>query len=101
MSKIVRVLRNKNKLERREKARRSEDLARLKSETAFTARLNDEMKVIDAILRDPEVDKVVIEIPDKQLTLFSRAIYREEMTQYSIIQVGDNTFEVGRRIINF
>ena len=101
MSKIVRVLRNKNKLERREKERRAEDLARIKSETAFTARLNDEMKVIDVILRDPEVDKVVIEIPDKQLTLFSRAIYREEMTQYSIIQVGDNTFEVGRRIINF
>lgn len=97
---IAKVLRNKNKAEKLEKLRRSEDLARLRAETAFMARLSEEMKLVDTILRDPEVNRVTIEIPEKQLTLFTRAIYREEMTPYSIIQVGDTTFEVGRRIIN-
>ena len=101
MSMISSVLKNKNKVERLEKQRRENDLTRLKLETAYTAKLNDEFRVLDMILSDPEVDKVVIEIPEEVLTMFTRAIYREEMTQYNIIQIGERTFEIGRKIINF
>ena len=101
MSRISSVLKNKNKVERLEKQRRENELTRLKLETAYTAKLNEELRVLDTILTDTEVDKVIIEIPKDLLTMFTRAIYREEMTQYNIIQTGEYTFEIGRKIINF
>lgn len=95
------TLRNKNKVEKLEKQRRDSELTRLKTETAYVAKLNDELRIINAVFSNDDVERVVIEIPKEATTMFTRSIYREEMTQYNIIQVGENRFEIGRKIINF
>lgn len=101
MSRIIETLKNKNKVERMEKQRRDNELNRLKIETAYTAKLNDELKILNAIFSNADVDRVVIEIPKEVITMFTRSIYREEMTQYNIVQVEENRFEIGRKIVNF
>ena len=82
MSKLWRVLKDKNKVERRDKQRKREEL-------------------VDLILSDDSVDKVVIEVPKNNTTKFMRAIYGEEMTQYNIIQIDESHFSIGLRLVNF
>lgn len=101
MSKIMTVIRNKNKIERVEKQRRREELNNLRSEAIYRARLHEDLKLIDAILSDEEVDKVIVEIPQQYMAKFLRAIYGEDMAEYSIEQLDSQTFAIGRRIINF
>lgn len=95
------VLRNRNRAEKLEKRKREEELDRIKNETKYMAKLNEEMKLIDLVLSDSSVDKIRISIPEKYITMFTRSIYREEMSQYSIIQVDEMSFDIGRRLVNF
>lgn len=95
------VIRNKNKREKEARARKRQDLAAIQAETAFKAKLHDDMKYIDVMLQDEEVDKVCIVIPKKYLSNFLKSIYSEEMAQYSINQLDTDKFEIGRKIITF
>lgn len=101
MSRILSVLKNKNSIEKRDKQRRREELNNLRTEAAFRARLHDDMKIIDLILSDEAVDHVIIEVPKASTTKFMRAIYGEEMAQYNIIQLNEQRFEIGRKMVNF
>ena len=87
MSRISEVLINKNKVEKTQRARRKEELLRLKTNSAYKASLNDEMRYLDVLLNSDEIDGIIIKVTDQQMTRFSEAIYSEELSPYEIQQV--------------
>lgn len=103
MSRVSEVLKNRNRVERTQKARRKEELEALRTAAAFKARLYDELKKIDILLDSDEVDSVVITIPDIFLAKFGEAIYSEDLAEYDIQQVQDtpNQFYVKHKYLQF
>lgn len=89
MSRISEVLKNKNRLEKSQRARRKEELVSLKSQASFKASLSDELKYIDALLDSNEIESITIKIPESLITKFSEAIYSEELSGYDIAQLPD------------
>lgn len=103
MSRVQEVLKNKNRVERTQRARRKEELNSLRVSAAFKARLYDELKRIDILLDSDEIDSVVITIPDVFLAKFGEAIYSEDLAEYDIQQVDGvpNQFYVKHKFIQF
>ena len=101
MSRIAEVIKNKNIVEKSQRARRKEELARLKGKASYKASLNNEFRRIDALLNSDEIDGVIIKVPDKQLAQFSESIYSEELSAYDIIQMPNapDQFIVRQRLI--
>jgi hypothetical protein len=99
--KSIEALRKKNVIEHKYNLKRREELNTLRVESAYRAKLYDEIKVIELLLNDDNVKSVVIEVPKQHITKFLRAIYGEEFMQYNITQLDEYTFEIGRKIVNF
>lgn len=103
MSRIGDVLKNKNRVERANKARRKDELTKLRTRAAFNARLQEELALVSLMLADTDVECVVVEVPDKYMALFSSAIYSEELADFSVAQHGDepNQFELRPKMLSF
>jgi len=103
MSRISEVIKNKNKVEKARKARRKNEMLTLRDKSAYKAKLYDELKHIDAILEDSDVDAILITVPDKSLAQFNTAIYSEDLVGYDIQQSEEspNKFYVRRKYIAF
>lgn len=101
MNKIREVIKNKNKIEKARKLRRKNELALLKNNSAFKAKLYDELKHIEIILNDRDIDAVIITVPDKVLNNFLNAIYSDDLAGYNI-QQGEtpNKFYIREKIIS-
>lgn len=97
------VYRNKNKLDKALKARRRNEMLNLKNKSAFKAKLYDELKYIEVILQDNDIEAVQVTVPDKVLPQFSTAIYSEDLASYDITQVEgkSNVFEIRRKFVAF
>ena len=103
MSRTSEVLKNRNKVEKARKARRRNEMLTLRDKSAFKAKLYDELKHIDVIFEDSDVEAVKITVPDKSLAQFNAAIYSEDLAGYDIEQVKDkpNQFYIRRKYIAF
>lgn len=101
MSQIISILKNKNRVERRNKQRRMEELQELKLDAAFRSRLHEDMKVLDVIFGDESVEKVIVEVPKSHISRFQKAIYTEEMAQYSVKQIDESHYAISRKMVNF
>lgn len=89
MSRIIEVIKTKNKVEKSHRNRRKEELTRLRGKAAYKAALRDELRHIDTLLESREVDGVVVKVPEKQLSKFSESIYSAELSGYDIQQMPD------------
>lgn len=85
-SALLQVIKDKNKLERRARDRRNIKLKDIKSETLYSAKLVRELSYIDELLERPGIEAVIIEVSDKDYNLFTKAINRDELASYDIIQ---------------
>ena len=103
MSRVREVLKNRNRVEKTQRARRKEEINSLRVNSAFKARLYDELKRIDILLDSDEIDSVIITIPDVFLPKFGEAIYSEDLAEYDIQQVDGvpNQFYVRHKFIQF
>lgn len=103
MSRISEVLKNKNKLEKVKRNRRKDEMTTIKQESAFKARLFEELKKIDILFEKDEVESVVVVIPDVFIAKFGAALYSEDLAEYDIRQVEGyaNRFSISRRFISF
>lgn len=101
MSRIISVLKNRNRRERQIRQQQKQALETVRMEMAYKARLHEDLKLVEMILADENVKNVKVTIPQKQVTQFMRALYGEEMAEYDILQVAGDTFEIGRKIIPF
>ena len=97
------VVKNKNKVEKALKARRKNELISLRTRSAFKAKLYAELKHIEVILQDMDVEAVMINVPDKAMSMFSTAIYSEDLASYDVAQVEgeSNKFLIRRKFISF
>ncbi len=103
MSKIIEVIKNKNRVERVRKARRKEELANMRLNSVFRAKLKDEFRKIGAILEIGDVESVIIEVKDEFIGRFGGAIYTVDLAEFDIEQVeGEaNQFYIRRKFITF
>lgn len=103
MSRVTEVLKNKNKVDKLRRSRRKNEIVRLRQQTAFKARLYDELRHVDVILDDKNVKCVIIEIPDTMQSYFSAALYSDDLVGYDIKQVENtpNKFYIKKKFITF
>lgn len=103
MSRTSEVIKNKNKVEKSRKARRKNEMLTLRNRSAFKAKLYDELKHVEVILSDSDIDAVIVTIPDRALTEFTSSIYSEDLAGYDIKQVEgqSNQFYIRRKYIAF
>ena len=103
MSRTSEVIKNKNKIEKARKTRRKNEMLTLRDRSAFKAKLYDELKHIEIIFEDPDIDAVRITVPDRSIAQFNTAIYSEDLAGYDIEQVKDqpNQFYIRRKYISF
>lgn len=103
MSRISEVLKQKKAIEQQRLRDRKEQLETLKVEAVYKAKLLEDMRVISTLFEnDPSLEMVKIEIPEKNLTMFSRFMYTE-LDDFKITQAADsaNLFEIRRRLIEY
>jgi hypothetical protein len=100
-SRTAEVIRQKNKSEHDRKVRRKNELAKLKATSAFRARFHEELKKLEIILQDSNVESVVIDVPEKFMSQFESIIYSEDLVGYSVIQKDNenNKFYIRRKFI--
>ena len=103
MSRISETLRNKHKIETARKIRRKNELANLRSTSAYKAKLYDELKHIDTMLEDDDIEAVIITIDDKMLAQFNTALYSEDLVGYDVKQDSriPNKFYIRRKYVAF
>lgn len=97
------VMNNKGKIEKAAKLRRKNDIVNLRNKSSFKAKLSAELQHVDTILQDPDIDSVVITVPDKMIPMFSEALYDEDLASFSVSQVEgqSNQFIIKRKFITF
>lgn len=86
-SKALEVFLNKGKVEKVRRARKEEELNKMKNSAAYKAALMAEFRHLDVLLNNDEVDGIIVKLNDEQLVKFSEAIYSEELSPYEIEQV--------------
>lgn len=103
MSRISEVIQNKNKVEKLRRTRRKDDMDTLRQESAFKAKLYEDMKRVAYLLEQDEVESVTIEIPSIYQIQFSNAIYSADLAEYNIEQAEGkaNVFYIRRKFIAF
>lgn len=103
MSRLGEVIKNKNKVEKLRRTRRRNEIARLRAQTAFKARLYDELKHVDILLDDENIDAVIITVPEAMQSPFGTALYSEDLVDYDISQVEGTAdkFYVRKKYIAF
>lgn len=101
MSQIRRVLKNKNRIDKENRKRRNKEIRDMREEAMYRNRLNEDMKLIKLILEDEEVSHVQVYLStEKILYMFLKFMYLEELADYSVNQVDNNHYTIGRKIIN-
>lgn len=97
------VLKNKNRLEKKQKQLRKEELDKLRRMTVYKAKLADKLQHISVMLDDADVDEVVIKVSDEQLPLFTSCLYTEDMSAYDVRQSesSPNQFYVRKKVVAF
>ena len=75
----------------------------MREESIYKAKLLDEMRILSILFdNDPSLESVTIEIPENNLTMFTRFMYTE-LEEYKISQIKGkaNMFKVERRVIQY
>lgn len=101
MSRTLQTIQNRNRIEKEEKQKKKDELDRLREESHYRATLHHNLETIDTIFADEEIKSIIIHVPEKQIPKFMRAIYSEDMAQYSIEQISALEFRLKRKMINF
>ena len=99
MSRISSVIKNKNRVQREQRTARQDELSKLKQVSNFKASLIEKVKRVDVLLKNDDINGVVIKIPEKYIAKFNEAIYSEELSCYEIQQIEPDTFIIRFREI--
>lgn len=101
MSRISQVIKNKNRREKLARDSKKKELRDMQLDSAYRAKLYEIVTMIEILLDDEEVDKIRIQVPNAHLSKFMKAIYGEEMAIFEVIQVENNVFDIGRKVVSF
>lgn len=100
-SALMQVIKNKNKIEKKARDKRMSKIRDMRSETIYNAKLMKELEKVDSYLDSDGVEYVDIEVDDKDFSMFTKAINRDELAVYNIVQSIDNPkeFRISRQEI--
>lgn len=98
MSNIGRVLKEKRKLNKQTELKRKQAMNEVKSDTMFMMLLDKDLKQIDIALDAKDVSEVTVEIPEKDMPRFMRALYKERMAEYEVEVIG-NRAKIRKRVV--
>lgn len=103
LGRTLNVIHNKHKVDKALQARRKNELLNLKQQSAYKARLYDELKHVEVMLQDSDIEAIIIEVPQKMLPQFSASIYAEDLASYDIQQMENqaNKFYIRRKFVAF
>ena len=92
-----------DKAEKKRKKLREDEMQILNSQTAFKARLADDLKDIDFILSDPKISSVIVQVPDDKIAEFARSIHTEDLADYDVQQYENQAdmFKISKKLITF
>lgn len=101
MSRVTAVIKNKNKVNRERRNKVRSEIQRLNNKSKFRARLQSELNRLDVLLDQEGVDKLIIEVPEKSVALFTEAIYSGEFSEYVLKQMDGeaNKFMISKEYI--
>lgn len=102
-SRTASVIQNRNRAEKARRKLREEEMQILNGQTAFKARLADDLKDIDFILSDPNIASVIVQVQDEKLPEFARSIHTEDLADYDVQQYENqpNMFKISKKLITF
>lgn len=99
--KTIDVIKKKKALDKSVKQRRKNEMIALKANSAFKSRIYEELKHIEIMLEDDNIEAIQITVPDKFMAQFSTALYSEDLAEYDITQdVESNKFLIRRKFIS-
>lgn len=101
MSQLGKVIKSKNRIAKAAKIRRNEEISKMRALSLYKVRLIEDLRLVKLMFEDDKVESIKIRIPSNELSYFLNVIYSEELNEYVIAQVDENTFEVRRKEINF
>lgn len=99
---FIKAFKNKSSIEKIYQRERQRRLISLKEESMYTAHLFDKLKFIEKIFDNSNVKSIILEIPDKYIYHFLKAIYRDEFSIYNIVQDSKkpNRFMVSKKLVD-
>lgn len=102
-NRTAQVIQNRNKAEKKRKKLREDEMQILNSQTAFKARLADDLKDIDFILSDPKISSVIVQVPEDKIAEFARSIHTEDLADYDVQQYENQAdmFKISKKLITF
>lgn len=97
------VIQNRNRAEKKRKKLREDEMQILNGQTAFKARLADDLKDINFILNDPKISSVIVQVPEDKLIEFQRSIHTEDLADYDVQQYENqpDMFKISKKLITF
>lgn len=84
MSQLAHVIREKNRIEASARKKREQDMQEVKKDTAYRAKMYDDMQAVRVAFRDPNVESIVIKVPEQYMVQFMKAVYSDEMAEYNV-----------------
>lgn len=103
MSRILEVIKQKNRIEKENRRKRKEEIGKLKVLSEYKASLIEYLEQFGVVLDNEEVDSIEIEIDEKKLALFSSLIYSDDLSEYEIAQDNKkaNRFIIKKKYIQY
>lgn len=103
MSRIIDVIKNKNRIEKESRRKRKEEMRMLQSNSEYKASLLEYLEQLNILMDNIEVESIEVEIPEKNLGKFSSAIYSDDLTEYEIAQDTKkaNRFIIKKKYISY
>lgn len=97
--KSTKIIKEKNRIKKIAQDRRNSEINKMREDATYRTYLAEQMKMIDKLLTDSEVESIIINVDESMLSNFLKAIYLPEMTSYSVVQIDSNKFSISRKLI--
>ena len=77
-------MKEKNRLQKERKRRRKKDIADMREESLFSARLSSDLNIISVLLLDDNIASVEVETQPENVARLDGAMYGYEMAEYNV-----------------
>jgi len=97
MSRIVDAIKEKRRSKVEEEKARQEMLNILKEEAKFEYRIDRELSFINKLFSDDSVDAITVEINNKDIAQFLKAVYSKKMAEF-VVHIDENVAYIERKL---
>ena len=99
MSQLAHVIRERNRIETAARKRHEQEMKDVRQDTAYRARMYEDMQAVRVAFMDPAVDSVTIQVPEKYMVQFMKEVYGDEMAEFNV-QISGTKAVIRRKLIS-